>query len=116
MQVLLKEKKSQPILAILLSCAILLSGCAPAPKNGDVYDPMEKMNRGIYQFNTFLDKGIIRPIALGYRWITPNQIRYRIGNFSDNLREPVNMINAFLQGDFNQGMISFWRFTINTTI
>lgn len=116
MNVLVKPRKLQSTLAVFLASAILLSGCTPAPKGQDVYDPYEKINRGVYEFNTFLDKGLIRPIALGYRWITPHEIRSRIGNFSDNLREPLNMVNAFLQGDFTQGMVSFWRFTINTTV
>ncbi|MEJ0009125.1 MAG: VacJ family lipoprotein [Alphaproteobacteria bacterium] len=110
------NKKINALLATAIT-AVLLAACAPQQNaNGDVYDPMEKMNRGIFAFNTFVDKGLIRPIAVGYRYITPDGIRSRIGHFSDNLREPLNMINAFLQGDFTQGMTSFWRFTINTTI
>jgi phospholipid-binding lipoprotein MlaA len=102
--------------AALLATSLLLSACASAPANGDVYDPYEKVNRGVYEFNTFLDKGLIRPVAKGYRYVTPYGIRSRIGNFSDNLREPVNMLNAFLQGDFTQGMVDFWRFLLNTTV
>lgn len=99
-------------IAALLLGALSLSACTAAPEE----DPMEGFNRGVYAFNEVVDKAIIGPVAKGYRYITPDPLRERIGNFSDNLREPLSMINAFLQGDFTQGMISFWRFTINTTI
>src|SRR5436853_5773425 len=108
MQMMIGKKS----LATLIATTLLLSACA----TGNNEDPYEGVNRGVYQFNTFLDKGLFRPIAMGYRYITPSGVRSRIGNFSDNLREPVNMVNAFLQGDFNQGMVSFWRFVINTTV
>lgn len=107
------EKKSLTTLASIIAATMLLSACATHTTDED---PLEGFNRGMYGFNTVLDKGLFRPIAKGYRYITPPGIRSRIGNVSDNLREPVNMLNAFLQGDFDQGMVSFWRFVINTTV
>jgi phospholipid-binding lipoprotein MlaA len=104
--------KRHTMLAALLAATLTLSACA----SNEESDPMEGFNRGVQAFNTALDKGIIRPVAKGYRYITPDPIRERVGNFSDNLREPVNMLNAFLQGDVQQGLTSFWRFAINSTI
>ncbi len=104
-------KKLNTLAALILS-AIALTACATQPDE----DPLEGYNRAMQGFNTALDKAIIRPVAVGYRYITPDPLRERIGNFSDNLREPLNMANSFLQGDFDQGMISFWRFIINSTI
>lgn len=101
------------ILAALMS-ALSLTACSTAPD--EEADPLEGFNRAVYTFNEALDKGVIGPVAKGYRYITPDPLRERIGNFSDNLREPINMVNAFLQGDFDQGMIAFWRFTINSTV
>lgn len=106
------QSAKQTLMAALLLGAFTLTSCA-TPEDDD---PLEAMNRGVYAFNEAVDKGIIRPIAWSYRYITPDPLRERIGNFSDNLREPVNMLNAFLQGDFEQGMVSFWRFTLNSTI
>jgi len=104
-------KKLNTLTALILS-AIALTACANQPEE----DPLEGYNRAMQGFNTAIDKAIIRPVAVGYRYITPDPLRERIGNFSDNLREPLNMINAFLQGDFEQGMVSFWRFTLNSTV
>ena len=104
--------KKLPTLATLLFSMLALAACATQPDE----DPLEGYNRAVQGFNTALDKAIIRPVAVGYRYITPDPLRERIGNFSDNLREPLNMINSFLQGDFEQGMVSFWRFTLNSTV
>jgi phospholipid-binding lipoprotein MlaA len=70
----------------------------------------------MFQVNEAVDTVLLRPLAKGYRFITPDPIRSRISNMSDNLGEPLSMINAFLQGDFTQGMNNFWRFVINSTI
>lgn len=104
--------KKHSVLAALLMSAITLTACDSTPEE----DPLESVNRGVYAFNEVVDKNVIGPIAKGYRYITPDPVRERIGNFSDNLREPVSMLNALLQGDVEQGLTSFWRFAINTTI
>lgn len=104
--------KKHTMLALLMAASLTLSACATTEEE----DPMEGFNRGVHAFNTVLDKGIIRPVAKGYRYITPDGVRERVGNFSDNLREPVNMLNSFLQGDMQQGLTSFWRFALNSTV
>lgn len=108
----MRKTSNASLLAMLLISALALSACSSTPEE----DPLEGYNRAMQSFNTAVDKGIIRPVAKGYRYITPEPVRERIGNFSDNLREPVSMLNAFLQGDVEQGLTSFWRFAINTTI
>ena len=101
-------KKILPLVAALA----LASACST--QNPE--DPLETYNRGMFKVNEGLDTVLFRPVAKGYRYITPTPIRTRIGNVSDNLYEPVSMVNAFLQGDFTQGMTNFWRFMINTTV
>lgn len=95
-----------------LAALVLLAACST--KNAD--DPLETYNRGMFQVNEAFDTVLFRPLAKGYRYITPDAVRSRIGNVSDNLHEPLNMINAFLQGDFTDGMTSFWRFMLNSTV
>ena len=98
----------------LLSFTVL-AACAEATHD-DPQDPWESMNRSVFQFNQVTDKYVIGPVAHGYHYITPDGVRSRIGNVSDNLMEPLNMVNSFMQGDFQGGMVSFWRFVLNTTI
>ncbi len=89
-----------------------ISACSTQNAN----DPLETYNRGMFAVNDAVDTVLLRPVAQGYRYVTPMEVRGRIGNISDNLSEPVSMVNAFLQGDFDQGMTNFWRFLINSTL
>ncbi len=101
-------KKFLPVLAALL----LVTACSS--KNAD--DPLESYNRGMFAVNRGIDTVLIKPVAQGYRYITPQVVRTHIGNASDNLYEPVSMVNNFLQGDFTGGLNNFWRFVINSTV
>lgn len=100
----------------LLSLAAVLLLATACSSTNTQDDPLESYNRGMFKVNEGIDTVLFRPVAKGYRYITPNAIRWRLGNASDNLYEPVSMVNAFLQGDFTQGMTNFWRFMINTTV
>jgi phospholipid-binding lipoprotein MlaA len=102
-------KKILPLIAAL----VLASACS-TKSNAD--DPLEGYNRGMFRVNEALDTVLIRPVAKGYRYITPQPIRNRISNVSDNLYEPISMVNNFLQGDFTGGMNNFWRFLINSSV
>jgi len=102
-------KKILPVVA----SALALVACATHDNNDD---PLEGFNRGMFAFNRGVDTYLIRPIAWGYRAITPQVVRDHVGNVSDNLYEPLSMVSAFLEGDIQQGMVNFWRFTINTTV
>jgi phospholipid-binding lipoprotein MlaA len=78
-------------------------------------DPLEPMNRAIHGFNMILDDMILEPVARAYRTVIPAMVRERVTNVLQNIQEPVNMINAFLQGDVEHGFTSFWRFVLNST-
>jgi ABC-type transporter lipoprotein component MlaA len=43
------------------------------------------MNRDIMQFNDKLDKDVLKPLAKGYQWITPEFMDVGITNFFSNL-------------------------------
>lgn len=101
-------KKILPLLAAIM----LASACSTATNE----DPLEGYNRFVFAGNQRLDTYLLRPVAKGYRYVTPQVVRTRIGNVSDNLNEPISMVNAFLQGDFDQGMRNMFRFFINSTV
>lgn len=81
----------------------------------DVYDPYEKLNRKIFAFNIVVDHLISRPIAVGYQKVTNDYLKARIGSFIDNINVPLTAVNYGLQGNFDKGIESLWRFIINTT-
>ena len=108
-------KKFCRLLVIMLVGFSFLAPTAFAQEE-DVYDPFEPFNRGVFFFNEALGAAIFQPVTLGYRAITTPGLRAGLDNAAQNTLEPVNMVNAFLQGDFDHGMVSFWRFIINSTV
>lgn len=102
-------KKLLPLLAVLFFSA----ACSTHSNDND---PLEPFNRSVFEFNQTVDKFVIRPVAVGYRYVTPQVVRTHIGNVSDNLYEPLTMVNSFMQGNFTGGVQSFWRFVINSTV
>jgi len=100
-----------------------LSGCATPPKDPEAFsewkeinDPLEPMNRGVFEANMFLDGVILKPIAQGYRWIFPSFLRSGVKNALENLGEPLNAANSLLQGEFSRASTALGRLLINTTV
>lgn len=108
-----KMKKGQCILC--LSCLSLLQACTTIP-NPDTSDPWEGMNRDIFVMNDTVDRNILKPIAKGYQWITPQFVDTGITNFFSNLSDVGVSINDFLQAKPKQGMMDTTRFLINSTV
>lgn len=96
----------------LLTGAMLLSGCAT---NGERYDPLEPMNRGIYQFNDVVDKAVLKPVAQGYNAVVPDPVRTSVGNFFSNLDDLVVIANDLLQFKFHQAASDTTRLVFNST-
>ena len=78
-------------------------------------DPLIKVNRGIYTFNTAIDNRMLKPVARGYERVTPGSMSHGVTNFFQNLDEPRVMLNSILQGKIDRAGISLARFIINTT-
>ena len=79
-------------------------------------DPLEPMNRKIFDFNLFLDRFLIKPVAQGYRTVLPQFSRNAMRHFLDNLGEPVIFANDMMQGELAIAQSSPpARFLINST-
>ncbi len=102
-------------LTALVLVAALLGGCASVP-GGQVYDPLEKVNRVVYKFNNMVDHAILKPLSNGYVAITPRKGRIIVSNFFDNTQYFETVLNDFLQGKGKQGFSDFGRFLVNTTL
>jgi phospholipid-binding lipoprotein MlaA len=96
--------------------AMLAAGCASAPGRTTPNDRWEGLNRKVYKFNDTVDRAALKPVAKGYRAITPRWMRVGIGNFLGNLEYPETVINQFLQGKPKMGFRDTGRFLINTTL
>lgn len=102
--------------AALVLVAALVGGCATAPGRTTNADRFETLNRGVYKFNDTVDRAALKPVAKGYRKITPQWMRAGIGNFFSNLDYPATIINQFLQGKVLLGIKDTGRFLVNTTL
>ena len=81
-----------------------------------VYDPWEPMNRGLFRISRAIDDTVVRPLALGYMWVTPSPIRKGVTNAFNNLGEPVTFINDVLQLRPAQAGRTTARFFVNSTV
>lgn len=103
------------------ACALVLwlGACAttpPGPGASTVYDPIEPVNRAVFEFNRVVDGLLIKPIAQLYGLIVPSPIRTGVRNFLANLRSPIIFANDLLQGETERAGTTLGRFMINTTI
>ena len=86
------------------------------PSFAESSDPYEGVNRKIFAFNEFFDKWLLKPVAKGYRWITPGFVDDGVTNVFDNLAEVRNLINGGLQGDLKHAGTSTGRLLVNSTV
>ena len=100
------------LLAGLSFC--LLAACASNPTNPQ--DPYESFNRSVYKFNRGLDKAVLKPVAQGYKAITPDPVEKGISNFFANLGEIGNIVNNLLQFKLLDASSDTGRFLINSTL
>src|SRR5678815_1564904 len=75
---------------------IFLGGCASTTKNPR--DPLEPINRAVYQFNDGLDKVVMKPVATVYKTVLPQFVRTGVTNFFNNLYDILTALNNLLQG------------------
>jgi phospholipid-binding lipoprotein MlaA len=103
------------LLAALGACATPPTEPAARAEFERTNDPLEPMNRDIFKFNQYLDRWLIKPVALGYVHIVPEFARDSIHDFLHNLDEPVTFINDMLQGEWEAANLTAARFLINST-
>jgi phospholipid-binding lipoprotein MlaA len=87
---------------------------ANAAQPDEVKDPLEPLNRKIYNLNDTLDRNIVRPIAVQYKEKVPEDVRDSYSSFRSNLTEPWSAVNQLVQGRPGRALKTLGRFTINT--
>lgn len=115
-----------PIWMLFLSGTLTMVGCASTEKvsNSSLAtaptvspsDPYEGFNRPMYDFNMGVDKYLLKPVADGYKFVTPDFMESGVTNFFSNLKGINVVLNDMLQGKFEQSASDLGRFTTNTTI
>jgi len=100
--------------------AELAEGMAQAREPGmdsepDEYDPWERWNEPMFEFNRRLDKYVLKPVAKGYNFIVPDEIQVMISNGFDNISFVPRFVNSLLQGKVLGAGRELGRFLINST-
>lgn len=96
----------------LVSIALLTACATPA----NHYDPLEPINRPIYQFNTVADRYLLKPVAKTYVYITPTFVQKGVSNFYGNIEDLFTVANGALQGKGKQAGSDALRVLLNTTV
>jgi phospholipid-binding lipoprotein MlaA len=81
-----------------------------------VWDPFERVNRGIFRFNEKLDGWFFEPVAIGWDFVMPKRVEICIGNFFTNLVYPVRLANDVLQLKPVKAVEDTGRFVTNTIV
>jgi phospholipid-binding lipoprotein MlaA len=77
-------------------------------------DPIEPVNRAIFDVNDFLDQLLFEPFSRMYRAFLPGLVREGITNVLENAATPVILANDLFQGEWQRANTTFGRFMLNT--
>lgn len=98
---------------IALSALLLMGGCASATSP---QDPLEPMNRKLYQANEVLDKYAVKPVVKAYTRALPPFVRTGVSNVFNNVSDLYSGINDLLQAKPRKAVDDFGRVAVNTTV
>lgn len=79
-------------------------------------DRWESYNRAVFKFNMTLDRWLLKPVAKGYDFITPDPVQVGIGNVFSNIGEVGHIANDVLQWRWKQAANDTGRLLTNTTL
>jgi phospholipid-binding lipoprotein MlaA len=77
-------------------------------------DPLEPVNRAVFEFNRVLDGMFLESFARIYRYVAPQFFRDAVRNFLNNLQTPVVLANDVFQGEPYRAEKTIGRFMLNT--
>ena len=80
------------------------------------YDPWEPFNEAMFEFNRWLDRWVLKPVAKGYNKVMPDMFQQMIDNGFDNLRFPRRFVNCLLQAKWGGAGREAGRLLLNSTI
>lgn len=79
-------------------------------------DPWQGYNRAMFTFNDTIDRWFLKPVAKGYRAVTPNFLERGISNVFSNVGEVPSTLNGVLQGNMKGAAHDTGRFLVNSTL
>lgn len=116
-------------LAIVLTFGLALNGWSQtndaAPQSlghqtvvlpQSIPDPLEPVNRAMWELNKGVMTGVVQPTAKVYRFIVRKPIRAGIRNFGRNITYPGRLMNHLLQARWVGARDESYRFGCNTVL
>lgn len=79
-------------------------------------DQLELFNRYMYGFNRIADAVVLKPVAIAYDLGVPDNAKYCVESFLNNLGGPINCINYLMQGQGEKTARTAFRFLLNSTL
>jgi len=61
------------------------------------YDPWERFNRAMFDFNQRLDRNVLKPVAKVWNFVVPDLAQQSLANAFDNIAMPRRLINSLFQ-------------------
>jgi phospholipid-binding lipoprotein MlaA len=92
------------------------SQISQAAPPGVVLDSNESVNRGIFDFNSWLVRDLVNPAADWLDQTLPEVVKQGARNLYGNLTEPEFILTNSLVGDYDAAWVSTKRFLINSTL
>jgi len=97
--------------------ALIAVGCAStSPERQEIRDPLESVNRPVFEINRTVDDHAFGPIARGYKKITPSVFRRSVSNAQRNLNFPQRLVSTLGQAEFEKAGVELGRFLLNSTV
>ncbi|HEY1708563.1 MAG TPA: VacJ family lipoprotein [Rhizomicrobium sp.] len=102
-------------LFIAMALAVALGGCETTPEQDANNDPLEPVNRVMFDINFAVDRYVGVPAGAVYTAVVPKPVRHGIHNALQNLGAPVTFSNDLLQGEPERAAQTLYRFGVNST-
>lgn len=100
---------------ISVLATLLLAMGAIGAARAQVYDPLEPMNRVIFNINDTLDRNVGKPVAQAYVDVVPRLVRTGVSNVFGNISDAFSAVNNLLQGKKEPFGNDLGRVLVNTT-
>lgn len=111
-----RARARTPIRLAAGAALALVAACGGRPETG-INDPYEARNRRVHEANKQIDTALFgNPERNGVVPEIPEPVARGLGNVSDNLGAPGNVVNGLLQGNPETVVVNTFRFVINTTV
>ncbi|MBI2000914.1 MAG: VacJ family lipoprotein [candidate division NC10 bacterium] len=86
------------------------------PEEPGDYDPWEPFNERMFWFNRQLDRFIVKPVAIAWDTILPDEAQQALGRAFDNVTMPRRFVNNLLQLKVEGAGRELARLLLNSTV